>query len=160
MISLQNPTAELMATIEELRQIAQNNTEWLQQLPASVLSKAGELVNEQGYPLSDIRDFIESYGYVAFLEGYYETWADLTDDGYDNEAIEAFIEDNSIEDIDNFEEAYCGEFGTIREVVEWVMELNGQELPSWLVVDYESTWQCNLRHDFIFESGYLFHRDF
>ena len=137
-----------------------NNTQWLQQLPANVLVKAGELVNEQGYPLSDIRDFIESYGYLSFLEGHYETWADLTDAGYDTEAIETFIEENTIEDIDSFEEAYCGEFGSTREVVEWVMELDGLEVPSWLVVDYESTWQCNLRYDYIFECGYLFRRYF
>ena len=137
-----------------------NNTQWLQQLPANVLVKAGELVNEQGYPLDDIRDFIESYGYLSFLEGHYETWADLTDAGYDTEAIETFIEENTIEDIDSFEDAYCGEFGSIREAVEWVMELDGLEVPSWLVVDYESTWQRNLCYDYIFESGYLFQRYF
>ena len=135
------------------------NNEWLQQLPAEVLSKSIELVNEEGYPVSDIREFIESYGYKPFLSGYYETWAELTED-YDNEAIEAFVEDNGIECIESFEDAYCGQYGDIREVVEMLLEIHEVDVPDFVCIDYQGTWDRNLRHDYTFEGGFLFSRNF
>ena len=135
------------------------NTQWLQQLPDHVLPKVTELVNEEGYPLSDIREFIESYGYKPFLSGYYETWAELTED-YDNEAVEAFVEDNGIECIESFEDAYCGQYGDIVEVVEMLLEIYEVDVPNFVCIDYQGTWDRNLRHDYTFEGGFLFSRNF
>ncbi len=138
----------------------QTNTEWIQSLPPEVLVYLSNLINNEGYPLEDCRQFVEDYGYKPFLSGYYETWAQLTDDGYDNEAIVAFVEDNGIEDIESFEDAYCGEYGDIVEVVEMLLEIYDTQVPDFVVIDHEATWQRNLRHDYIFEGGYLFNRNF
>lgn len=148
-----------MSTIEELRPVAQTNTQWLQQLPQHVLSKVNELNRDQDYPLSDIREFIEEFGYKPFLSGYYETWAELTED-YDNEAIEAFVEDNGIECIESFEDAYCGQYGDIVEVVEMLLEIYEVDVPNFVCIDYQGTWDRNLRHDYTFEGGFLFNRNF
>ena len=74
------------------------NTQWLDQLPPHVLSKVQQLHGTEDYPLDDIRKFIEEFGYNNLISGYYETWSELSED-YDNEAIEAFVENNGIEDI-------------------------------------------------------------
>lgn len=164
MISLPNPTSDLLSMIDPVDgsfvPTEQTNTEWIQSLPPEVLVYLSNLINNEGYPLEDCRQFVEDYGYKPFLSGYYETWAQLTDDGYDNEAIVAFVEDNGIEDIESFEDAYCGEYGDIVEVVEMLLEIYDTQVPDFVVIDHEATWQRNLRHDYIFEGGYLFNRNF
>jgi len=148
-----------MSTIEELRPVAQTNTQWLQQLPQHVLSKVQELVNEKGYPLNDIREFIEEFGYNNFTSGYYETWADLTDH-YDDDAVRAFVDEYSVRDIEYFEDAYFGQYGTITEfVAEWI-EGMGDEVAQYIVVDYEATWERNLQFSFDFVDGYIFRRNY
>lgn len=131
------------------------NTQWLQQLPQHVLSKVNELNRDEGYPLDDIREFIEEFGYNNFISGYYEAWADLTDH-YDDDAVRAFVDEYSIRDIESFEDAYFGQYGTITEfVAEWI-EGRGDEVAHYIVVDYEATWERNLRFDFDFVDGYIF----
>ena len=158
MISLPNPTSDLMSTIEELRPVPTSTTQWLGQLPDNVLPKVQELVNEEGYPISDIREFIEEFGYNNFISGYYETWADLTDH-YDDDAIRAFVDEYSIRDIESFEDAYYGQYGTVTEFVQEFMEAMGDETPSYVVVDYHATWDRNLRFDFDFVDGYIFNKN-
>lgn len=138
----------------------QTNAEWIQSLPPEVLVYLSNLINDEGYPLEDCRQFVEDYGYKPFLSGYYEKWADLIFDGYDNEAVVAFVEDNGVENIEHFEDAYCGEFGSIREAVENLLEqfMDGWKVPYFVVIDHEATWERNLRHDYTFEGGYLFNR--
>ena len=151
MISLPNP----MSTVEELRPVAQTTTQWLQQLPQNVLSKVNELSRDQGYPLHDIREFIEEFGYNNFISGYYETWADLTNH-YDDEAIRAFVDEYNIREIEYFEDAYFGQYGTISAfVAEWI-EGQGDEVAPYIVVDYEATWERNLQFNFDFVDGYVF----
>ena len=157
MISLPNPTSNLMTKIEELRPVAKTNTQWLQQLPQHVLSKVNEL--NEGYPLDDIRKFIEEFGYKPFLSGYYETWAELSD-SYDDGAIRAFVNENDVRDIEYFEDAYFGQYGTVTEfVAEWI-EAMGDEVAHYIVVDYEATWERHLQCDFDFVDGYVFRRNY
>lgn len=163
MISLPNPTSDLLTMIDPVDgsfvPTELTNAQWLQQLPEHVLPKVTELVADEGYPVADIREFIEAYGYKHFLNGNYETWSTLTED-YDAEAIEAFIEDFGIECIDSFEDAYCGQYGDIREAVEMLLEIYEVEVPDFVVIDYDATWNANLRHDYTFEGGFLFNRNF
>ena len=163
MISLPNPTSDLLSMIDPVDGsfivTELTNTQWLQQLPQNVLVKVNELTRDEDYPLDDIREFIESYGYKHLLNGNYETWSELTED-YDNEAVQAFVEDNGIECIDSFEDAYCGQYGDLREAVEMLLEIYEVEVPDFVVIDYEATWNCNLRHDYTFEGGFLFNRNF
>jgi len=158
MISLPNPTSNLMTTIEELRPVPTSTTQWLGQLPDHVLPKVQELINEEGYPISDIREFIEEFGYNNFISGYYETWADLTDH-YDDDAIRAFVDEYSIRDIESFEDAYYGQYSTVTEFVQEFMDAMGDETPSYVVVDYIETWNRNLRFDFDFVDGYIFNKN-
>jgi hypothetical protein len=137
----------------------ETNAEWIQSLPPEVLVYLSNLINDEGYPLEDCRQFVEDYGYKYFLDGSYEKWAELTDDGYDNEAIVAFVEDNGVHSIEYFEDAYYGEFESIRDAVEGLMETLGVEVPHFVVIDYEATWDSKFRHDFTFEGRYLFNNN-
>ncbi|UYE97360.1 anti-restriction [Cyanophage S-TIM54] len=147
-----------MTTIEELRPVPTSTTKWLGQLPDHVLPKVQELVNDEGYPISDIREFIEEFGYNNFISGYYETWADLTDH-YDDDAIRAFVDEYSVRDIESFEDAYYGQYSTVTEFVQEFMDAMGDEVPNYVVVDYIETWNRNLRFDFDFVDGYIFNKN-
>lgn len=54
------------------------------------------------------------------------------------------------------DEAYAGEFGSTREFVEYLLDEMGVEIPSWLYIDYDSTFEGDLRFDFIREGDYYF----
>lgn len=45
-------------------------------------------------------------------------------------------------------DAFHGCYESIEAYVEETIRDMGVEIPSWLVVDAEATWNCNLRHDF------------
>ena len=37
----------------------------------------------------------------------------------------------------------------IRDFVQFILDdIEEGEIPSWVVVDYDLTWECNLRHDY------------
>lgn len=100
-------------------------------------------------------EFLQEYGNTS-LE-YYEKFVELCDD-YDEGAVKAYIEAVGIDCLYEFEEAYEGYFSTVRDFVEENLESHEVEIPSWLVLDYEATWNSSLRHDYIEENGYYFRR--
>lgn len=100
-------------------------------------------------------EFLQQYGNDSVE--YYEKFVDLCDD-YDEDAVKAFIECMGIDSLPNFEESYYGEFDTVGDFVDEVMESMGTEIPSWVYIDYESTWISSLRHDYVRENGYYFRR--
>ena len=161
MISLPNPTSDLMTMIDKVDGsfivTELTNTQWLDQLPPHVLSKVQELHGTEDYPLDDIREFIEEFGYNNFISGYYEAWAELTEN-YDDDAVRAFVDEYSIRNIEYFEDAYYGQYGTVTEFVQEFMDAMGDETPSYVVVDYVATWERNLQFDFDFVDGYIFNR--
>lgn len=104
-------------------------------------------------PKSDLFDFIESYGIgsLEYFEGY---WKLL--DTYNEGAIEAFIALYDISDLHQFEETYEGYFENDREFIENYLDSMGDNIPSWIVIDYDSTWACSLRYDYDQEDGHYF----
>lgn len=140
------------------------NTQWMRTMAMATDSvaieayaKLTEMVNEQGYPLDDIRDFIDNYGAKAFVDGHYETWEGLNDQGCSMEAIEAFVEEFGIEKIDSFEDSYRGKYdsGTdyARDLVESGWNLDN--IPSFIEIDWEKTWD-NLSQDYTEVDGHIF----
>ena len=80
---------------------------------------------------------------------------------YDQHAVLAFIEEYGISCISHFPEAYRGTYGSEAEFAEeFVTQL--EQIPVYCVVDWQATWDYNLRHDFSFddESGAVFSRNF
>lgn len=104
---------------------------------------------------SDLYDFMEEYS-VDDLE-YFEKYQELRED-YDSAAVNAYISLNcsSLSCVDSFEDEYRGQFDSHREFIEDLMDNTGEQIPGWIHIDYDSTWECELRHDYDEEDGYYF----
>ena len=109
---------------------------------------------------SEAKEFIETHGEQAFVD-HYETYVALFDQ-YQIDAIDAFIETFSIEDIDHFSDAYYGEYESGAEFAEEFARDIGEiprNLPSWIEIDWQESWE-NLSYDFYEENGYIFNANF
>lgn len=145
------------------------NTEWLKtvalgtdEVVQEAYNKLLDLVNNEGYPLDDIRDFIDNYGAKAFVDGHYETWEQITDQlGVGNEVIEAFVEEFGIDSIDGFEDSYQGTWGSGAEYARDFVEgaWNIDNIPGFVEIDWEATWE-NLSKDYTEVDGHIFNNHF
>ena len=115
-------------------------------LNAETVEKIDELLDEQ-YSLEDMLEFIDNYNEAAFVEHYEEYVRCGEAIGYD--AVDALIDENGecscIEDCD---ERYQGHYHNEAEFAEeYTNEIYG-EVPSYIVVDWQATWDRNLYYDF------------
>ena len=98
---------------------------------------ADELVLSHG-------DFDRLQAYVSLVRSY------PMGDGDTKE----YIRENLKKWIDWEEESYYGEHDTPEDFARFYYDNYSEEqIPSWIVVDWEATWDNNLRHDFYFESN-------
>lgn len=133
--------------------------EWFTALSADTQADITEMVNEGGYPLHDIQEFVETYGEQAYIDGHYVKWCELEEDcGASTEAIEAFVDEFGIDAIGSFEDAYYGEYGSESEFAEEYVtnRYTMGHMPSWVVIDWQATWDTQLRYDFAYNNGYVF----
>ena len=100
-------------------------------------------------------DFIETYGEDDFRNNY-ETYYRLVED-YGQGVVDEFMEDY---DIENFEDIYQGQYESGAEFAEQICQDCGyisNNIPHWIVIDWERTWEANLRHDYIeIGEGHIF----
>lgn len=52
---------------------------------------------------------------------------------------------------------YVGWWGSMAEAAEDIAIDGGADIPDWVVVDWDATWQANLRHDFTEIDGNIWH---
>jgi antirestriction protein len=134
--------------------------EWFTNLSDDVQADITEMVNEKGYPLSDISDFIEQYGVTAYSEGHYVTWCELTESGHDNDAIEAYVAEVGIYCVGGFEDAYVGEYDSEVDFAQQYFDENYHSVSALeeigVVIDWQSTWDTNLSYNYGFNNGYVF----
>jgi hypothetical protein len=52
--------------------------------------------------------------------------------------------------LENWYDLYKGCYDNIADFVETILEEHNMrsEIPSWLIIDCQATWDCNLKHDF------------
>ena len=124
----------------------------MQEETQELLDEYNELYN---WEYNDMVDFIKSYGEDDFINNY-ETYQRLVDD-YGQEVVDEFMEDY---DIENFEEMYQGQYESGAEFAEQICQDCGyitNDIPHWIVIDWERTWEANLRHDYIeIGEGHIF----
>jgi hypothetical protein len=136
-------------------------TETQVQLKESTVEFINELVAES-YCQDDIYDFINEHSEEDFVN-YYEEYVGFGEE-YCYEAVDAFIAAFGIECVSHFSDAYRGQYDSEAEFAEeFVTDVEGN-IPSYIVVDWEATWNYNLKYDFVYEvcgsKGFVFDRNF
>ena len=98
---------------------------------------------------NDMCDFIESYGETEFLT-HYETYHRLVED-YGRELVDNFANHFDVDTIPHFEEMYQGQHETGANFAENICEELGyiRDLPPWVAVDWEKTWEDALSNDYV-----------
>ncbi len=115
-----------------------------------------DTLEDTGASNSELFDFLEEFE-VGDLE-YFAKYKSLRQD-YDSAAVDAYIELQGYAGcVDEFEDNYEGQFDSITDFVENVMEVMGTELPSWVCIDYDKTWERSLSYDYDEQDGYYFRK--
>ena len=118
----------------------------MQELTQKKLDEYNELYD---WSYNDMCDFIESYGEEAFVE-HYDTYYRLCDD-YSMELVDNFANYFDIDTIPHFEEMYQGQHETGANFAEYICEelVYIRDLPPWVAVDWEKTWEDALSNDYV-----------
>jgi len=124
---------------------------------AVTVEKIDELL-EDSYALEDILEFIDANGendFVSFYEDYVTQGEDI---GYD--VVDAFIGYHGLSCVEYARDAYRGSYTDGADFAEeYYSDVYG-EVPSFLVVDWEATWNQSLKYDFDFVNGFVFSSSF
>ena len=119
---------------------------------AEVVNKIDDFV-EDNYALEDILEFIDANSEEDFLNYYGDYVMQGENLGYD--VVDAFVEEFGLADVENTEEAYYGEHSSEADFAEdFYNDISA--IPVGIVVDWQATWDQNLRYDFTFVNGYVF----
>jgi len=122
------------------------------------VEKIEQLV-EDNYDLDDILEFVDANS-EADLVSYYEEYCTAGENiGYD--VVDAFVKyHGDMGYVENVEDAFRGVYydeETFAE--EYYTDVYG-EVPGFLVVDWEKTWNSSLSYEFDFIDGYVFSSTF
>ena len=118
--------------------------------------------NEDSYALEDMIEFIQENSEADFVKFYddYLIYAEkLGRDGY--EILDAFVSlMGGFNDIDKAEEMYRGKYYSDAAFAEDYYEQIGADIPDYLVVDWDATWNSSLTYDYSEDNGYYFYTSF
>ena len=110
---------------------------------------------------NDMVDFIKEYGEKKFRDYYEDYYRAIDDLGED--IVNAFIEVFYIESIGNIEESYQGQM-TGAEFAEQIASDCGyvtRDLPSWIEIDWQKTWDNALSYDYTeLSDGHIFNNNY
>jgi hypothetical protein len=131
---------------------------WFTELTGKAQMRLIEMVNEEGYPLDDLQEFVEEFGEKYLLDGTYEEWERLSYH-YNEDAIRGFIELNGIYELtfNAFIKAYIGQYESGAEYAQECNEVKGS-VPEDLVIDWEATWEAYFTDEYEWAKGYVFNR--
>lgn len=137
-------------------------------------AKMSEIVRACGYERDGKLKYTEFYTELLTVKGlinndtleeneiseeYQEVYTKLCGD-YGRDAVDAFLELYSEDDLESFEEAYYGSYDSEADFAEqFTTDVLSVDIPVHVVVDWEATWNCNLRYDFDFEDGFVFNKN-
>ena len=115
-----------------------------------------ESLIDQGEDRSEMEAFIEMHGHKDFYL-YFEDYRQAVHE-YDQETVDAFLEEFDLMDVEHLNDAYQGQYHSGAEFAENLVTDCGyihQELPYWIEIDWEKTWD-NLSYDYSECNGYIF----
>ena len=111
---------------------------------------------EDGHDKEEMQEFIETHGHKDFVL-YYEDYANMINE-FDQETVDAFLECFDLMDVEHLQDAYYGQYDSEQEFAEnFVSECYGlPDMPYWIAIDWEKTWDDGLSWDYTFVNGYVF----
>ena len=112
---------------------------------------------EDGHDEDEMKEFIETHGAKDFV-CYYEDYARMVDE-YDQETVDAFLEEFDLMDVEHLQDAYYGQYDSEAEFAENFVTDMGyaqHDMPYWIAIDWEKTWDDGLSWDYTFNNGYVF----
>ena len=124
---------------------------------------ATELFKEleaDGIDADEMQEFIDEHGHKDFVQ-YFEDYHQAVEE-WDKEIVDSFIEEFELSAVDRISDAYHGSWRNGAEFAEQMVQDCGyinQELPYWIEVDWEKTWD-NLSYDYTEINGYIFSNNF
>jgi hypothetical protein len=111
-------------------------------------------LDETGAKKSELQEFIDAFS-IDDLE-HFEQYNALAAD-FPTEAIEAFCYIWGLCDLQHFEDSYQGAWDDEAEFAEHICEdLLDHNVPSWIVIDWQATWDSSLRYDYSERDGFYF----
>jgi antirestriction protein len=121
-------------------------------LKAETVEFIDELI-EDNYELSDILEFVDAHSEDDLLT-YYVDYVDQGERcGFD--VVDAFVEEEGFCDVEHCQDAFVGVYASGADFAEEMVEEQGVEIPSFVIVDYEETWERSLSYDYnLVEKGY------
>ena len=139
-------------------------------------AKMSEIVRACGYEREGKLKYTEFYTELLTVKGlinndtledneiseeYQEVYTELCEN-YGKDAVNAFLEIYDDEsNLQYFEDSYQGRYDSEAEFAEeFTTNCYSFDAPSFVVIDWDATWNCNLRHDYDFEDGFVFSKNF
>ena len=119
----------------------------------------GGLIDD-GNELEVLEDFIKEHGESNFND-YIEEYLQAVD-CHGEDAVAAFLDNFNIEDINNFNDAYQGQWDSGAEFAQNLAEdccEVPREMSSWIEIDWKASWE-NLSYDYFESDGYVFSQNF
>ena len=123
------------------------------------VEKIEELL-EDSYDLDDMLTFIDENSEADFVAHYEDYCSAGENIGYD--VVDAFVKHHGdMCYVENVEDAFRGVYSSEESFTEeHITETCGIEIPVYVVVDWEATWESNVRFYYDFVDGYVFDRNF
>ena len=115
-----------------------------------------ESLIDQGEDRSEMEAFIEMHGHKDFYL-YFEDYRQAVHE-YDQETVDAFLEEFDLMDVEHLSDAYMGQYRSGAEFAENLVSDCGyvhHDLPYWIEIDWEKTWD-NLSYDYSECNGFIF----
>ena len=112
---------------------------------------------EDGHDKDEMKEFIETHGNKDFL-CYFEDYARMVEE-YDQETVNAFLEEFDLMDVEHLEDAYNGHYRSEAEFAENFVTDMGyaqNDMPYWIAIDWQKTWDDGLSWDYTFNNGFVF----
>ena len=131
----------------------------MQQETQETLDEYNELYD---WEYNEMCDFIENYGETEFLT-YYETYHRLVDD-YGQNLVDEFANHFDVDTVEHFEDMYEGQFDSGADFAEQIASDCGyitRDLPSWIEIDWQKTWDNALSYDYTeLIGGHIFNNNY
>ena len=132
-------------------------------------AKMSEIVRACGYEIEGKLKYTEFYTELLTVKGLLDKKepADISDENqelydelcnrYGADAVDAFLEIYDEDDLNSFEDAYQGSYDSEADFAEqFTTDCYGLDIPSFVIVDWQATWEVGLRYDYDFQDGFVF----